>query len=244
MILDELKEWLNGDRDFDRGLMLCIAHLPDKSTIELLKRQRNQGKLFTLLKEEFYRLKEDRDSKVKKPLKIEFVPETGAKAPLPEELKEQWRFVKTEQERLHTEMCMIGEGEEILSETQRKQRAELAEMILAREERLQEIGAAMNYYREHGVMPARFSLNPVSKKAKKKKAAVKLNDAEKILRLKNSLNPNISKLKKKIADAKPSIAQLSGKELAKANAKITEWEEQLRDLEIEKENLTNGKAAK
>jgi len=252
--IDDIMDWLNGTRDFDAGLMLHLAYLNDRDEYDWIKRQQNKGKLYEALRGRFMQLKavsKGADREVSKNGSSDF-DERFLKGytekvivqlsdTLMEELKRGWMILKTEQESWHTEMRLIGANSMELNESERKQRATLADLILRHEKQLYELGAAMNELREKGSLPKGFELYKRVKPVKRKKKPVPLNDSEKILKLKNSILPGISKLKKKIEQKKATLAAMSKQEREKANDKLTDWENQLLELEQEKSALQHGK---
>ena len=240
--LQDIQAWLNSPRDFDAGFMLYIAYFNDKDTRFVLERHRNAAKLFNIMRERFYELKNAnaRECKTNTPvIKVNGKELTGD-FNLPEEYLTRWGELKTEQERWHTEMCLIGEGKTSLTQSQMKQRAQLARMIIAHEDVLYQLGSAINHYREHGAVPEGFKLHQPVPRKKKAKSISKLTETEKVLKLKNSINPNLSKLKKKIEEKKKLIAGLKGKDLERANKKLTEWEEEEKQLLEEKNEILNA----
>lgn len=56
--LQDLAEWLNGNKDYDRGLMLYHRYFNQGTTYKAMVKYRDDKKLFALLREGFYELRE------------------------------------------------------------------------------------------------------------------------------------------------------------------------------------------
>lgn len=238
--LEDIKNWLNGPRDFNAGLMLHLAYFNDKPGNELLNQHRNAARLFQLLRDRFYELKEAVPVPVTRAVNVALAP-GQTEYTVPEEYLSRWGELKTEQEMWSTALRLVGDGRMTVTEPERLKRAQLAKMIVAHEERLEALGAAINHIRKFGTAPVGFVLDAPAPKIRKAKPISKYTDSEIILRLKNNINPNISKLTKKIADKKLELPGLKGKDLDKANQKLTEWETNLKALYDEKERLLKVK---
>lgn len=244
--LEEITAWLNSrPRDFDRGLMLYIAYFDDANTKLILERHRSDSRLFEILRKRYYALKgpdESSSASATKPLvqKIESDRIEVKEHTLPEEMRQRWKELKTEQERWSIQISLIFERKPF-GESDRKQCAQLALMVYNHQLELDKLGMAMEHYKEHGALPADFLLKKKPVVKKRAKSISKLNDIEKVLKLKNSINPGLSKLKKKIADKKAELSGLEGKAHERAIAKLKEWEEEEEDLLLQKKELTGGK---
>lgn len=254
--LDEICAWLNGERDFDRGMMLYIAYINEPVMRSHLNNSRNAEKLFEIMRKRFSSLKERviRPSlegaakplskaggggnvvkEAKQPTKTE-LPAGNATDDILEPLKEQWGQLKLEMQTWHTELFLIAEQNPTLNESHRKQRAGLAEKILANESQLQKLSLAFDHARLYGKLPDGFVAEG-NKRQLSNLISAQMTDTEKVLLLKNSVNPNISKLKNKIAAKRGELSALIGKDLDKASVKIAAWEIQLAQLESQKNEL-------
>jgi len=239
--LNDLRVWLNGSRNFNEGLMLYIAYINDTAERNLIEKHRNEPKLFNALRERFYVLKDKQPSG--SAVTIQVKPVAVGKEEnhdVPQELLQHWGQLKTEQERLHTEMSLIGENQVELTASQMEQRAALAKLVVEREEMLHELSSAINFCRLNGKLPDGFKLHKPVKRQPKKKSVSKMTDSEQILRLKNIINPQLSKLKKKLDDKKAELPKLKGNDLVKANKKLSEWEALEKDLLQEKTLIINA----
>ena len=239
--IEEIRDWLNGQRDINAGLMIYRAYIGNDANAAFIERQQDSGRLFEALRKRFFVLKDGETPteqsepvkekpKVSQPI-IELATKTAAKVPV--DLDNAWRTAKTEQEALHLQLRTIGEGKNSVTEAQRIKRAELAAKIVDKEKELAELGGAYEYFKEYGTLPESFSIAP-------KPAPAPLNDVDTILRLKNIINPTISKLRKSIADGEKEFNTLSSKAKDKKATKIDAWRKKLADLEAEKKQLTNG----
>lgn len=230
---EEIAAWINSDRDYDKGLILVIAyHQERRNEFEKL---RSAARLFNFLRDRYYELREQEPAAAGEEKKA--VPaEPTTEHVVPKELLTEWGIIKTEQERLHAEMCIIGTGRLDLTDAEKKQRSELARMIIERERNIEALASAINYYKLNGKLPEGYTVVEKRKKAVNKYKS--LSDSDKILKLKNSILPGISKLKRKIEDTKPLIATATGKELDKLNGKLNKWESQLKELDDERKRIT------
>jgi hypothetical protein len=248
----EIANWLNQNpRPFNEGLMLHLAYLNDKAENTRIQRSKDNHTLYKRLRDYYYQLKEA-ETKSLKPtagkggVKAVAIAKTIIESAvgiaqsidqkehaLPDDLKLAWHELKTEQERWHTEMSLIGEGKYELSEDERERRAKIAKLIYDREVQLQEIGTAFNFYKEHGHLPDGFSVERKAPRPRKKKL---LTGAEAKLYIKVNLAPNISKLKKKIAE----VEALPEADKSKKLQKLSKWREQLADLVQQKTDLEDG----
>jgi hypothetical protein len=257
----EIAKWLNQDpRPFNEGLMLHLAYIQDKTENKRIERTKDAVKLYSSLRQYYYQLRDSNAKEkevavaqkaianavaVRNAIQESFKEvagnlQPGASVPkqeLPEELQRAWFELKTEQERWHTEMSLIGKDKTEVTEPEREQRAKLAMLIYNREKELMELGTAFNYYKEHGRLPDGFAIQRKAPKPKKKPA---LKGAEAKLYIKTKLAPNISKLKKKIAECEASLPSLSDKEKAQKIKKLAKWQEQLTDLQQQKTDLEHA----
>ena len=234
---EEIAAWINSDRDYDKGLILVIAYHQDRRNE--FEKLRSAARLFNFLRDRYYELREQEPAPAVEeqgPEQVVSV-EPATEHIVPKELLAEWAVIKTEQERLHTEMCLIGDGRMELTDNERKQRSELARMIIKRENDIEALASALNYYKLNGKLPEGYTVVEKRKKAVNKYKS--LSDSDKILKLKNSILPGISKLKRKIEDTKPLIAAATGKELDKLNGKLNKWESQLKELDDERKRIAN-----
>ena len=231
--LDNIRNWLNSTRDFDAGFALYVAYINHAGQRDVLARTRNQQRLFEALRDRYFTLKDKAAPAQEKqpPPAAADQPATPAELNL---LDNEWHDLKNELEVLHTKMVTIGD-KPLLSESDKKQRAEFCEMMLPIEARLAELATAYTFLKQYGSLPVQFS---VAKKKPVKPLPETLSDANRILLLKNSINPNISKLKKKIAQGKAALPTLSGKQFDKQQTQLATWEQQLIDLEQQKQTLS------
>lgn len=232
----EIANWLNkSPRPFNEGLMLHLAYLQDKTGNRLIERTRDEAKLYQLLRARYYQLPNQESHNVATP-SPQASPITAPADELPQDIKDGWFQLKTEQERWHAEMSLIGAGKAELTEAQREQRATLALLIYNREEQLEQFGTAINHFKKYGRLPEGFS---IERKTTRKKLP-KMKEAEAKLYIKNKLAPNISKLKKKISEAEQAIGNATGKVLLKKQKQIGQWQTQLRELSEQKQKLENA----
>lgn len=254
---EELRAWLNSDRDFDRGLMLHIAYFNDTATRALLQRTRDAQRLFKMLLQRFKELPDDVTitnqpaapevtKEVKAPVKPNMPAPTGKTAAVAEGLKvhapkqtlwpellQQWESLKLEQENWHAKL-RVYHDKPTMTEADQKQCAELSRLLIEKDHELKELANAMQHFKLYGKLPEEYSL---VKPQKPVKVPVNLTEAEKVLYLKNSVNPNISKLRKKIREAEAAVNQLTGKQREKKLADIAGWVDKLTSLEAEKKQL-------
>jgi len=240
--LEEVRIWLNGKRNYHRGMMLLMAYSPNKPLVASLKQWDNPALLERYLLEMYHELVEKEshvtshepqmavtpplergsgDLKIEKP--------TPKKADL-RKLDEIDRLRKKhyrDRGMWHAQMCDIGcdeDGHEKPKMTAREmeRRCELAKLIIEATDKISELWTITDHFEKYGTMPAEKETEVTAPTTMTKDEAFK--------RLKNSVAPNISKLKGKIAKSTDQKM-------------IDKWTVQLTALESEKrelETLTNA----
>ena len=239
---EHVRTWLNGDRNYHRGMMLLMAYSPNKPLMASLKQWENKDLLHTYLMEMYQELKvkvdEEPVAEVKTPVaNIEFAKdktETIVKPILKkadlkkaEEIGRTIKKLSRDRGMWHAQMCETGlddDGQEKikLSPKEVERRFELAKLVMEATTQRSELYAITDHFAEYGTMPAEKKVKVI--------AATTMTKDEAFKKLKNSVAPNISKLKKKIAGSTD-------------NAKIEDWTNQLTLLEQQKrelETLTNA----
>lgn len=241
---EEIRKWLNdAKRSFDTGLLLYIAYINKQNERQRLERSRDEGALFNILRERFLQLKEvpvieqapvepTADTEVQQ--QPSFAEKESGEFSIPQQHKNEWSRLKTEQERWHTEIAIMHDAP-VLSEENREKCAALAGKILDHDEQLVKLAHAINHYRLYGKeMPEYVA----SKEYVAIQDTSKLSEVEK-LKLLHNVRANITKDTSKINKAKLSLQHLHGRELERKLKDIAKWEAKLKINLALKEQLTN-----
>lgn len=192
----DIKDWINGSRDFNAGIMLLVASGANPSIVEPIRKRMNAHALYDILRDLYFELKkaEPAAAPLSKPVQKNGSTETASDSTW-EKLKREWHRTAVAQEAAHAEIRVVFK-DDVITEAQQQLTAAAANTVMLCHNRLILIGQAMEFYKTTGQLPSDFQFTPLVKPAPATKKL--LTDAEKILRLKNQINPRISKLKAKL----------------------------------------------
>lgn len=238
--LDEIKEWINGKREYSTGVTIVEVFLPECPALSMLKRGAYPEKLFEIIKERYYELKEQKSSS-KEPIQkltealTNYNPQSGS---ILLNLKDQIIRIRKKQDILHADLFRIGRDRAgralALGPKQIAKRFSIAEQLVELDIAANKIMLNMDYYRMYGELPEKTA---EAKPKRKPDAIQSMSDAAKIKEL-ISVRNRITKNKKKIESARAELESLlETKDRTKILLKLEKWESIQEDLIKRKKNL-------
>lgn len=241
--IEDIRDWLNSGREYKTGVQLVRVYLPDCPAIPMFIHGHHPEKLFTLLRERFYELKEAQD------VQPENVQEKSHEMPvfqapttasgIIESFKNRIIKIRKLQGILHADMVAIGRNQlgkaMSLTEKQKELRLKKALELVELDKTANQIMVQMDYFRIHGQLP-----DQPAKKERKQSIIHQLDEAGKIRKL-MSLRSIKSQTAKKIRKQKEILAaSIKGSDTAKARKMLDKWEQKLMAVNQEIQTLENG----
>lgn len=238
--MQEIKQWLETDGDYDTGINLYAKYGKFNSVLDLLRKQKLPQKLRNALQETFIELKKQASTHDAVAVKKTTVPiQNTATHPqvlsLNEERKtdivfleidKKWKQLYAEFATIHARLVMKVEEDENNTEVISALVRELHKM----REQLVEYWHQRDHFLAYGVLP------DAPAKARKIKTKITQHSLQKLL----SVRSNIASKKRALAQLQAQQIKLPGNHTLKTQ--ITKKKKQLSELETLKLKLENGTA--